>query len=91
MVEKKNDKGETVNGPDGKAVMEEQMVNEQTHPAGPDGLAGGDQNAGHQRRRLYQRQRRASVREPDAALQLHPDALHLRDRQRADLSTWDAW
>ena len=34
-VEKKNDKGETVKGPDGKAVMEEQMVTEQVIPQGP--------------------------------------------------------
>ena len=34
-VEKKNDKGETVKGPDGKAVMEEQTVTEQTIPQGP--------------------------------------------------------
>ena len=55
------------------------------HRARPDGLAGRHQNARHQRRRLRQRQRRASVREPHAALQLPPDALHLRHRQRADL------
>jgi K+-transporting ATPase ATPase A chain len=35
QVEKKNDKGETVKGPDGKAVMEEQIVKEQVIPQGP--------------------------------------------------------
>lgn len=34
-VEKKNDKGETVLGADGKAVMEEQVVDEQTIAQGP--------------------------------------------------------
>jgi len=35
QVEKKNDKGETVKGADGKAVMEEQTVTEQIIPQGP--------------------------------------------------------
>ncbi len=35
QVEKKNDKGETVKGADGKAVMEEQAVTEQVIPQGP--------------------------------------------------------
>ena len=35
MVEKKNDKGETVKGPDGKAVMVEQIITEQSIPQGP--------------------------------------------------------
>ena len=70
QVEKKNDKGETVIGADGKAVMEEQTVDEQDDRAGADGVAGRDQNAGHERRRLHERQRRASVREPNAAFQL---------------------
>ncbi|MDB6057247.1 MAG: K+-transporting ATPase, KdpA [Verrucomicrobiales bacterium] len=34
-VEKKNDKGETIKGSDGKPVMEEQTVDEQTIPQGP--------------------------------------------------------
>ena len=34
-VEKKNDKGETIKGPDGKPVMEEQTVEEQTIVQGP--------------------------------------------------------
>ena len=37
---------------------------------GPGRLAGGDQEARHQRRRLLQRQQRPPVREPDAAHQL---------------------
>lgn len=35
QVEKKNDKGETVKGPDGKPVMEQQTVTEQAIPQGP--------------------------------------------------------
>lgn len=35
QVEKMNDKGETIKGPDGKAVMEEQTVDEQTIVQGP--------------------------------------------------------
>jgi len=35
MVEKKDAKGETVKGPDGKPVMEEQTVTEQVIPQGP--------------------------------------------------------
>ena len=35
QVAKKNDKGETVKGPDGKPVMEEQTVTEQVIPQGP--------------------------------------------------------
>jgi potassium-transporting ATPase potassium-binding subunit len=34
-VEKKNEKGETIKGADGKAVMEEQTVTEQSIPQGP--------------------------------------------------------
>jgi K+-transporting ATPase ATPase A chain len=34
-VEKKNAKGETIRGPDGKAVMEEQTVTDQSIPQGP--------------------------------------------------------
>jgi K+-transporting ATPase ATPase A chain len=35
QVEKKNDKGETIKGPDGKAVMEEQTITDQSIPQGP--------------------------------------------------------
>jgi len=34
-VEKKNDKGETIKGPDGKSVMEEQTITDQSIPQGP--------------------------------------------------------
>ena len=54
------------------------------HRAGPGGLAGSDQDAGHQRRRLLQRQLRASVREPDRADQPDPDPADLLDRRGAD-------
>ena len=58
---------------------------EADHRAGAGGLAGSHQDAGHQRRRLLQRQLRASLREPDAAHQPAADALHLPDPGRADL------
>ena len=66
------------NGPDGQPlkdakgepVMEDVKAPTQSIADGPDRLAGGDQDARHQRRRLLQRQLGASVREPDAALQL---------------------
>ena len=58
---------------------------------GPGRVADRDQDARHQRRRLLQRQRRVSLREPDAAEQLHPDPLDLRDPQRADLLPRPAW
>ena len=35
QVEKKNDKGETIKGSDGKAIMEEQTITEQVIPQGP--------------------------------------------------------
>jgi hypothetical protein len=74
------------NGPDGTAaegcqgepVMEEASADPE--PAdGSDRLAGGDQDARHQRRRAVQRQLGAPVREPDAALQLRADAVDLPD------------
>ncbi len=52
---------------------------------GPGGVAGDHQAVRHQRRRLLQRQQRAPVREPDAALQLSRDARHLRDFVRPHL------
>ena len=52
--------------------------------AGPSRLAAGDQDAGHQRRRLLQRQFRAPLREPDPARQLRADPDDLRDRRRPD-------
>ena len=54
------------------------------HRAGPGGLAGSHQDAGHQRRRLLQRQLGASVREPQRADQPDPDAADLLDRRGAD-------
>ena len=46
-------------------------------------LAARDQDAGHQWRRLLQRQLGASVREPDAIQQFRADHHDLRDRRRA--------
>ncbi len=46
--------------------------------AGAGRLAGSDQDAGHQRRRLLQRQLGPSLREPDAAHQPRSDAADLR-------------
>mgnify|MGYP003693575725 CR=1 FL=1 len=50
---------------------------------GPVGVAGDHQAVRHQRRRLLQRQQRASVREPDAAVELPGDVRHLRDLRPA--------
>ena len=55
------------------------------HRAGADGIADRDENARHQRRRLHQRQRSASVRESDAAFKFLPDVVDLFHRQRAHL------
>ena len=55
----------------------------QTIAVGPGRLADRDQDARHQRRRLFQRQCVASVREPDRAVELRADDLDLRDRRRA--------
>ena len=65
--------------------MEEQTVDRAEHRARPDGVADRDQNARHQRRRICERQCGASVRESDAALEFHPDALDFLHRQRTDL------
>ena len=46
-------------------------------------LAGRDQDAGHQRRRLLQRQCRPPVREPDRAVEPRPDGVDLRARRGA--------
>ena len=46
---------------------------------------GGHQDAGHQRRRLLQRQCRPSLRESHAALELPSDAGHLPGPERPDL------
>ena len=53
--------------------------------AGAGRVAGNHQAVRHQRRRLLQRQQRASVREPDAALELPGDVRHLRHLVRPDL------
>ena len=53
------------------------------HRGRPGRLAGRDQDARHQWRRLLQRQCRASVREPDRAVELRADDLDLRDRRGA--------
>ena len=52
------------------------------HRGRPGGLAGRDQDARHQWRRLLQCQRRASVREPDRAFELRADDLDLRASAR---------
>ena len=57
----------------------------QTIAHGAGGLAGGDQAARHQRRRLLQRQRRPPLREPDAVHELPLDVHDLRDPVGAHL------
>ncbi len=54
------------------------------HRPGPGRLAGSDQDARHQRRRLLQRQLGAPVREPDRDDQPDPDPADLLDRRGAD-------
>ena len=51
----------------GQSTPRRSRAPQQTIALGPDRLAGSDQAAGHQRRRVLQRQQRPSVREPDAA------------------------
>ena len=60
----------------------------QTIAQGPGGVAGGHQAAGHERRRVLQRQLRASVREPDAAGDRAADPPHLHDSRGADAYTF---
>ena len=52
--------------------------------ARPGRLAGRDQAARHQRRRLLQRQQRDALREPDRALELRRGAVHPPDPGSAD-------
>ena len=52
----------------------------QTIAVGPGRFAGGHEDAGHQWRRLLQRQRGASLREPNGAVEFAPDRLDLRAR-----------
>ena len=58
------------------------------HRGRPGGLAGRDQDAGHQWRRLLQRQCRASVRKPDRAVELRADDLDLCARCGDDQCVW---
>ena len=52
-------------------------------PAGAGGIAGSHQDAGDQRRRVLQRELRASLRESHASCEPPPDVLDLRDPRRA--------
>ena len=70
---------------DGKAGDGRADRHRAKHRAGPDGIAGRDQDARHKRRWLRQCQRGASVRKSDAALKFLPDVVDLFHRQRADL------
>ena len=63
----------------------------QTIARRPGRLADRHQDARHQRRRLLQRQRRASVREPDGAVQPRPDGLDLRASARRSPTSSAAW
>ena len=54
------------------------------HRPGTGGFAGSHQDAGHQRRRVHERQLGASVREPERADQPDPDPADLLDRRGAD-------
>ena len=59
--------------------------------ARPGRLAGGDQGARDQRRRLLQRQLGDAVREPDRALELPRDVADPADPRVADLRPTGAW
>ena len=63
-------------------------ITEQTIAGRPGRVAGGDQGAGHQRRRVLQCQLRAPVREPDAVQQLPGDAGHRADPDVVVLHLW---
>ncbi len=52
---------------------------------GTGGVAGNHQAVRHQRRRILQREQRAPVREPDAALELPGDVRHFRHLVRSHL------
>ena len=67
----------------GKPVMD--TVTTQTIAQGPGGIAGDHQGVGHQRRRLFQCQQRASVRKSNAAHQSHRAVRHLRHQRRTHL------
>ena len=60
-------------------------------PGRPGGLPGGDQGAGHQRRRVLQRQLGASVREPEPAHELLRDVPAAGDPVRADAARSARW
>ena len=66
-------------------------VTEQVAADGPGGVADRHQAARHQRRRLLQRQLGASVREPDAALELPRDARDPADLRRRSATRSARW
>ena len=76
---------QTVTTADAAGKPQTQVVERADDRAGPGRLAGNHQAVRHQRRRLLQRQQRASVREPDAADELPRDVRHLRDLGRPHL------
>ena len=71
--------------PTAKPVMEEQTVTEQNIVQGPMASQVAIKMLGTNGGGYVERQRGASVRESDAALEFLPDAVDFRDRQRADL------
>ena len=74
--------GEPVTGPDGAKVMED-YGHGTNHPARTGRQPDRDQAARHKRRRILQRQLVASLREPDAALELPRGAVDPADPSRA--------
>ena len=85
QVSKKDAAGQEIKDDKGNPVMEEQKVETQTIPQGPDGLPGGDQDAWNEWRRFFQCQCLPSLREPDPSVQLHSDAFHLSYPKRSHL------
>ena len=77
--------GNPVKDAAGNPVTETRTTQKQTLPMGPMASQESDQGARHQRRRLRQRQLRASVRESDAAVELPGDVRDPADSGGADL------
>ena len=85
QIEKKNDQGETIKGPDGKAITEEQTVTEQNIAQGPMASQVAIKMLGTNGGGYVNANAAASIRESHAALKFCPDVVDLRDRQRTHL------
>ena len=84
-VAKKDDNGDVVKDAQGNPVMEERRIETQTIAQGPMASQVAIKMLGTNGGGFMNANAVASIREPDAALKLHPDALHFSDPQRPDL------